>query len=394
MQPLKATASPRCGSTIGCAPRSERSMTLSRRWPRPAPSWTQTPWPSGPRGSSAADIRARTAASAGRPSKRSSPAIPHIPPRDDATPGVRPAVEASLDRWSVAPASFAHDSRKMRDFDLRSMYARRIVQFAGVAPLIGVSTSEMRAPARTHALPESEPPMRELALGMSYPRSLERSGALPVVLPPMELDRVDVLLDRLGGLMISGGPDVHPAAYGEEPHPSLGPTEPDLDAFELELLRRADARGMPILGICRGEQLLNIARGGTLVQDLPEMVGGEVEHRQELPGRVPTHPIVVVSDSRLEGVLGRENHEVNSFHHHAVRELGRGLRAVAWSPDGIIEAIEAPNRDFVVGVQWHAESLAEREDQAGLFAAFVAAAARYEAVAPARAAAAAGAEAA
>src|SRR4051794_21325025 len=378
MQPLKATASPRCGSTIGCAPRSERSMTLSRRWPRPAPSWTQTPWPSGPRGSSAADIRARTAASAGRPSKRSSPAIPHIPPRDDGTPGVRPAVEASLDRRSVVPASFAHDSRNVRDFDLRPMYARRMAQFAGVAPLIGVSTSEMRAPARTHALPESEPPMRELALGMSYPRSLERSGALPVVLPPMELDRVDALLDRLGGLMISGGPDVHPSAYGDEPHAALGPTEPDLDLFELELLRRADARGMPILGICRGEQLLNIARGGTLVQDVPEAVGTEVGHRQDEPGRVPTHTIVIAAGTRLEGVMGRQEHDVNSFHHQAVQRLGSGLRATAWAPDGVIEAIEAPDRDFVVGVQWHAESLSEREDQAGLFNAFVAAAVRYE----------------
>src|SRR3954466_2434892 len=208
---------------------------------------------------------------------------------------------------SVVRAPACTEARNVRGFDLPHMYARRAVLLAGRPPLIGVSTSEMRAAARTHALPESEPPMRELALGLAYPRSLERTGAIPVVLPPMDLEHVDALLDRLGGLMVSGGPDVHPSVYGEEPHPSLGPTEPDLDAFELELLRRADARGMPILGICRGAQLLNVARGGTLVQDLPELVGTEVEHRQELPGRVPTHPIVVASDSRLEGVLGRAN---------------------------------------------------------------------------------------
>jgi len=253
------------------------------------------------------------------------------------------------------------------------------VLFAAQPPLIGVSTSEMRAPARTHALPESEPPMRELALGLSYPRSVERSGAIPVVLPPMELANVEALLDRLSGLMISGGPDVHPSAYGAQPDPALGPTEPDLDAFELELIRRADERGMPILGICRGEQLLNVARGGTLVQDIPTALGSGVEHRQEQPGRIPTHDLVVASGSRLEGVLGREARDVNSFHHQCVQRLGRGLRPVAWAPDGVVEAIEAPDRDFVVGVQWHAESLAEREDHVGLFGAFVAAAARYDA---------------
>jgi putative glutamine amidotransferase len=280
---------------------------------------------------------------------------------------------------SVARAALCTEARNVRDFDLSRMYARRAVLLAGRPPLIGVSTSEMRAAARTHALDESEPPMRELALGLAYPRSLERTGAIPVVLPPMDLEHVDALLDRLGGLMISGGPDVHPSVYGEEPHAALGPTEPDLDSFELELLRRADERGMPILGICRGEQLLNIARGGTLIQDVPEAVGAEVGHRQEQPGRVPTHTIVLAAGTRLEGVMGRQQHDVNSFHHQAVRELGRGLRATAWAADGVIEAIEAPDRDFVLGVQWHAESLSEREDQAGLFNAFVAAAARYEA---------------
>src|SRR3954453_2245103 len=381
MQPLKATARPRIGSSIGCAPRSERSMIFSRRCASPTRSCSHSPCPSGPRGCIASAMRASTAASAPRPSKRSSPAIPHTAGQSR-TPPLLPAGQRGLDHLSVVDEPRCTEARNVREFDLPRRYARRAVLFTGRPPLIGVSTSEMRAAARTHALPESEPPMRELALGLAYPRSLERTGAIPVVLPPMDLERVDALLDRLGGLMISGGPDVHPSAYGEDPHELLGPTEPDLDAFELELLRRADARGMPILGICRGEQLLNVARGGTLVQDLPEMVGGEVEHRQDQPGRIPTHPIVVSSDSRLEGVLGRESPEVNSLHHQPVRELGRDLRAVPWSPDGIIEATEAPNRDFVLGVQWHAESLAEREDQAGLFAAFVAAAARYEAVAP------------
>src|SRR4051812_40332372 len=378
MQPLKATARPRIGSSIGCAPRSERSMIFSRRCASPTRSCSHSPCPSGPRGCIASAMRASTAASAPRPSKRSSPAIPHTAGQSR-TPPLLPAGQRGLDHLSVVDEPRCTEARNVREFDLPRRYARRAVLFTGRPPLIGVSTSEMRAAARTHALPESEPPMRELALGLAYPRSLERTGAIPVVLPPMDLEHVDALLDRLGGLMVSGGPDVHPSVYGEDPHAALGPTEPDLDAFELELLRRADVRGMPILGICRGEQLLNIARGGTLFQDVPDAVGVEVPHRQEEPGRIPTHTIVVAAGTRLEGVLGRQENDVNSFHHQAVHRLGDGLRATAWAPDGVVEAIEAPDRDFVVGVQWHAESLSEREDQAGLFNGFVAAAMRYEA---------------
>jgi putative glutamine amidotransferase len=124
-------------------------------------------------------------------------------------------------------------------------------------------------------------------------------------------------------------------------------------------------------------QVLNVARGGSLLQDIPSMVGQEVDHRQVLPGRIPTHAIVLASGTRMEGVLGREPHDVNSFHHQAVVRLGDGLTAVAWAPDGVVEGVEAADRDFFLGVQWHAESLSEREDQAGLFASFVAAAARY-----------------
>src|SRR3989440_7792058 len=178
----------------------------------------------------------------------------------------------------------------MRRFDLLPGYAPPRVHL-DPPPLIGVSTSEMRIPARTRSLAESEPPMRELALGLAYPRSVERAGALPVVLPPMDLEHIEKLLDRLDGVMISGGPDLHPSAYGEEEHPALGPTERDLDAFELALVRAADARGMPILGVCRGLQILNVARGGSLVQDIPEAIGGDIQHRPELPRRIPTHRI-------------------------------------------------------------------------------------------------------
>lgn len=264
----------------------------------------------------------------------------------------------------------------MRGFDHLPGYAPHVAQLIR-PPLIGVSTSEMRIPARTRSLAESEPPMRELALGMSYPLSIERAGALPVVLAPVDPVHVDALLDRLDGLMLSGGPDIHPSAYGEDEHPALGPTERDLDLFELALVRAADARGMPILGVCRGLQIVNVARGGSLIQDLPDAVGEQINHRQEEPGRVPTHSVMLEAGARLEGVMGRMEHRVNTFHHQAVKRLGHHLNAVAFAPDGVIEGIEATDRDFLLGVQWHAESLADREDQAGLFAAFIAAAARY-----------------
>lgn len=256
-------------------------------------------------------------------------------------------------------------------------YARAAMRLIA-APLIGVSTSEMRIPGRVNPMPEADPPTRELALGLEYPRSIERRGALPVVLAPLPIERIDALLDRLGGLLLSGGPDLDPAIYDAPPHPALGPTEPELDRFEVEMVRRADARGMPVLALCRGAQVLNVARGGSLIQDLPDAIGTTVEHRQSAPGRVATHGVRLLAGSRLEGAMGRMARDVNSFHHQAVDRMGRGLRASAWAPDGVIEAVEAVDRDFVVGVQWHAESLAEREDQAGLFSAFIAAAVRYE----------------
>ena len=248
------------------------------------------------------------------------------------------------------------------------------------APLIGISTSEMRMPARVLPLPQGEPAQRELALGMAYARAVEAAGGLPVVLAPIDPGAVDALLSRLSGLCLPGGPDLHPQWYGDAPHPELGPTEPELDAFELALARRADALGMPILAICRGAQLLNVARGGTLHQHLPgRPVPLEVAHRQAAPPERASHAVEVEGGSLLAIWTGAGRLEVNSFHHQAVRRLGADLRAVAWAPDGVVEAIEAPDRPFVLGVQWHAEGLVGRPEQESLFTAFVEAARAYDA---------------
>jgi putative glutamine amidotransferase len=238
----------------------------------------------------------------------------------------------------------------------------------GGRPLIGISTSEERAPPDTVPVRHGEPPRVEIVLGMTYVEAIECAGGLPVVLPPIELTDVDALLDGVDGVCISGGPDLHPSAYGRESHRLLGPTWPHLDLFEIGLARRACNRGVPILGLCRGAQVLNVALGGTLHQHVSEVVGEGVRHRQKEPGSTPTHGVEVAPDSMLAELMGTTPCEVNSFHHQAVDQLGAGLRAVAWAPDGIVEAVELSGaRQFVLGVQWHAEGLVSRPEHARLF---------------------------
>ncbi len=218
-------------------------------------------------------------------------------------------------------------------------------------PLIGITTSELRNPREHVNRPESEPPMRELALGLTYPQAIARAGAVPVVIPPFTSDeQIASLLERVDGVCLAGGPDIHPSLYGQEPGPHLGPTEPELDGSEIALTRMALERSLPMLCICRGLQALNIARGGTLIQDLPG-------HRDRTPGVTMTHTVRIDPNSTLSRVMGTTETEVNSFHHQAVDVLGTGLRPVAWAEDGLIEGLEAPARDFVVAVQWHAESI-------------------------------------
>jgi putative glutamine amidotransferase len=218
-----------------------------------------------------------------------------------------------------------------------------------------------------------------MALGLPYLRGIEAAGGLPVVMPPLDDEAIEPLLDRVDGICLSGGPDLDPGGYGAEPHPMLGQTEPDLDRFELAAARQADARGMPILAICRGTQALNVVRGGALHQHLPE-ISSEIAHRQGNPGDQTSHAVEIDPESRLAAVLGGSEIEVNSFHHQGIDRLGERLRVVARAPDGTVEAVEDPDRPFLIGVQWHAETLVHRPYEAALFRAFVeAATARAEA---------------
>ena len=229
-------------------------------------------------------------------------------------------------------------------------------------PLIGVTTSELRPSGMSTLCRQGEPAHPEMALGMTYLQAIERAGGVPVVLPPCVSD-LEALMARLDGVCLSGGPDLDPEAYGAaDRHPELGPTEPSLDAFELALARATVERGIPLLGICRGAQTLNVACGGTLHQHVPG-------HRQGEPGRLATHEVEVLAGTLLATLLGTGALRVNSFHHQAVDRLGQGLRISARAADGTVEGIEADG--FVLGVQWHAETLPDGR----LFEALVTAAA-------------------
>ena len=235
-------------------------------------------------------------------------------------------------------------------------------------PLIGVFTSE-RHPGVLPTLRRDDTPATELRLGMPYLRAVERGGGIPVVLAPEDPGLADAVIDRLDGLCLAGGPDLDPLAYGAgERHERLGPTDLAVDAVEIALARAADARGIPVLGVCRGAQAMNIARGGTLHQHVEE-------HRQTVAGDVAAHRVDVKPGSLLAALTGADALDVNSFHHQAADRLGRGLQVVATAPDGTIEAIEDPARPFVLGVQWHAEGMVDRPEQLALFAGLARAAA-------------------
>lgn len=203
-------------------------------------------------------------------------------------------------------------------------------------------------------------------LDRNYSRAVTAGGGFPVLLPP-DADPEEVL-QRFAGLVLTGGGDLDPHYYGEEPASGLGSVSPERDWFEIRLARLFLAAGKPILGICRGLQVLVVAAGGSLYQDLP---AGAIQHYQRAPREHRSHGIRLSGDSTLAGVLGGTEFRVNSFHHQAVRDLPAGFRAVGFSPDGIIEAVEATEGPFL-GVQWHPEDLfAERPEAAALFRYFV-----------------------
>jgi putative glutamine amidotransferase len=204
-----------------------------------------------------------------------------------------------------------------------------------------------------------------------YVHAVERAGGRPLLVPPSD-QGVEETLDALDGLIFSGGSDIDPGRYGQDAHPETNGIVPERDSAELALLTAALQRDLPVLAICRGSQVLNVALGGDLVQHLPELVGDD--RHKEVAGTFADHEVSVAADSTLAGLIG-DRIPVKSHHHQGFGRLGAGLRAVAEDEDGTVEALEDPSRRFALGVLWHPEA----GEDARLFEALVREAAAYRA---------------
>jgi len=231
-------------------------------------------------------------------------------------------------------------------------------------PVIGITSYAQEASFGVWRLPAALVPL-------DYVESVERAGGRPLVIPP-SAEGVEETLDAIDGLVLSGGADLDPATYGAEPHTTTDMPQTRRDAGELALLRAALDRDLPTLAICRGSQLLNVVRGGDLVQHLPEVVGDE--RHKETPGTFSEHGVRIDPESRL-GRLVALHAPVKSHHHQGFGRVGEGLRETAWADDGTLEGIEDPSKRFALGVLWHPEA----SEDAALFEALVEEACAYRA---------------
>ncbi len=214
---------------------------------------------------------------------------------------------------------------------------------------------------------EKGPAFRRHELRHAYAQAVYAAGGLPLILPALGPEAAREFVDELDGLVLTGGAfDVPPALYGERPAPGLGPLKPDRTAFEQAALERAAARGIPVLGLCGGMQLMAVVRGGALYQHLPTELSGALSHEQPNDRRRPSHTVRLSPGSLLARATGATELRVNSSHHQGVRSLGRGLVASGTSPDGLVEALEDPSVPFFLGVQWHPELLDDGA-QRGIF---------------------------
>jgi putative glutamine amidotransferase len=241
----------------------------------------------------------------------------------------------------------------------------------GQRPLIGITGFETAFPKPPHA------PL--YATGQRYVRAIEDAGGLPVILSPgLSNDTLLATFERLDGLLLSGGGDIDPTIYGEEPHPTIWGLDMNRDRAELAMAQWAAETHKPLLCICRGTQVLNVALGGSLVQDIATMQPKALRHMydQEItPREETTHAVTVDTDSLLGELIHSNAAQVNSWHHQAIKRLAADLKVVATAPDGIVEAIEIPGHRFALGVQWHPEWLYDRQpEMARLFHGLIAAA--------------------
>jgi putative glutamine amidotransferase len=221
-------------------------------------------------------------------------------------------------------------------------------------PIIGITTNTMMVETGSLA------GLERYFASHDYVKSVLKAGGVPVLLPDVG-DEQDIKahVKAVDGIVFSGGTDVDPLLFQEEPVEKMGPMLPARDHYEIALAQLAVKAGKPILGICRGPQVINVAFGGSLHQDVTMSEGWYVKHSQNAQGNVASHTVSIIPNTRLYNILGSELLVVNSFHHQAVKDIAPGFVAAAWSKDGIIEAIEMPGDLFVVAVQWHPELMIE-----------------------------------
>ena len=228
-------------------------------------------------------------------------------------------------------------------------------------PVIGIPTQTLHA---IEGIPEALP--ESWVMNQRYSRVVAGAGGLPVMVPLLEdEDTLRALYERLDGLLLPGGVDLDPATYGEPRRPDCGRLDPARDRVELQFARWAIAEGKPLFGLCRGLQIVNVALGGTLYQDIGSQLSGAIKHDYFPTAGYPrdhlAHEVTVSSGSLLGSLVGPAPLRVNSMHHQAVKELAPGLLPTAVAPDGLVEAVESPDQPFLLGVQWHPESLVERD---------------------------------
>ncbi|MCL1693405.1 MAG: gamma-glutamyl-gamma-aminobutyrate hydrolase family protein [Actinomycetia bacterium] len=234
-------------------------------------------------------------------------------------------------------------------------------------PIIGVTSQPKQAISSSGSLDSH-------VIGHTYTDSVLRAGGIPVILPPIANEDVATLVDRLDGIVFTGGGDMDPGRYGEEPHPEVRKVNPARDEFELLLVHEAKERRLPVLAICRGLQVVTVALGGTLIQDIPSVIGS-TDHGVIGDAVYEAHqPITIEAGSDIAKAVGKTELMVNSIHHQAVKDLAPGFRAVAWADDGVIEGIQHEDDEWpLLAVQWHPEFLGDNCDEAShrLFEAFI-----------------------
>jgi len=243
-------------------------------------------------------------------------------------------------------------------------------------PLIGIPTQTLQS---IDGIPEVLP--HSWVMNSRYYLAAAATGAVPVMIPLFDgdTDTLRAIYDRLDGLLLAGGVDLEPRTFGEAPHPQLGRTDRSRDEVELQLARWAIAEGKPILGLCRGHQVLNVALGGSLYQDIESQVPGAIRHDffPGFPRDYLAHHVTLMAGTRLHTALGGATMPVNSMHHQAVKSLAPGLLVSARADDGVIEAIESEGPNYLVGVQWHPEVFEHRDERTHrLFQSFVLAASK------------------